>query len=286
MEEFWTKNPEILYKEYTKVLPNKNMTIIETLNTLTRLSIYIFLITYILNINANITIVSLLMVVLIIIYYEIYIRNDNNIIKENNKEREKFTDIKTYNNINDNPINMLYDIDDNKDNNIELQSGYIDFDGEHHINKCYADINLNDYLKEQDNIKKNNLSYDKHKYYIDKFGRKPSINKPFRNITMNDYLIKDKSLPINADDNKLFDDKNENELNKKGDIIFNSSVYRNIEDVFARENSQRIFMTQPIKQLPNSQTDFANWLYKRNQTCKENNEYCTYHELPNMQSSR
>jgi hypothetical protein len=68
--------------------------------------------------------------------------------------------------------------------------------------------------------------------------------------------------------------------------LYNSSIYRNLGDVWERENSQRIFHTLPIQTVPNSQTDFANWLYKTSPTCKENTQYCDYYEAPNMISSR
>ena len=68
--------------------------------------------------------------------------------------------------------------------------------------------------------------------------------------------------------------------------LYNSSIYRNLSDVWERENSQRMFYTTPIQTIPNNQTDFANWLYKTGPTCKENTEYCTYYQDPTMVSDR
>lgn len=289
MEEFWIRNPSILFRKYEKIIPEKKDSMVETLNILTRLCIYLFMISYMFNISSNISIVSLMMIVILIIYHEVYVNNSKLIAKDLTKdegEREKFTEKKEYN-FNSKKINKLYD-DKNKDKNIEIHSGYIDFDGEHIIGRNNSSIDINNYLEIEDNERKDKLSYDKYRYVIDKIERKPEINNPFRNIRFSDYLEKDKSLPNNMDkiDREIYDFKREEKLNKEGEKLYNSSIYRNIEDVFNRENSQRIFMTQPIKQTPNSQKDFAEWLYKRDETCKENTEKCTFYEIPNMQSPR
>ena len=83
--------------------------------------------------------------------------------------------------------------------------------------------------------------------------------------------------PCNTDDKDIQTSMNQ---------LYNSSIYRNIEDVFERENSQRIFYTMPITTVPNKQTEFANWLYKTGPTCKEKSANCTYYEEPYMSSQR
>lgn len=85
------------------------------------------------------------------------------------------------------------------------------------------------------------------------------------------------AVPCNVDDSDV-----QNQMQN----LYNSSIYRNLEDVWERENSQRMFYTVPIQTVPNSQTDFANWLYKTGPTCHENTQYCTYYEDPSMVSQR
>ena len=68
--------------------------------------------------------------------------------------------------------------------------------------------------------------------------------------------------------------------------LYNSSIYRNIDDVYERENSQRLFYTLPIQTVPNDQTNFANWLYKTGPSCKENSQNCNYYQDPSMTSPR
>jgi hypothetical protein len=98
------------------------------------------------------------------------------------------------------------------------------------------------------------------------------------NIVFSDYLdAQNIAEPCNIDDSDV-----QNQMQN----LYNSSIYRNLEDVWERENSQRMFYTVPIQTVPNSQTDFANWLYKTGPTCHENTQYCTYYEDPSMTSQR
>lgn len=52
---------------------------------------------------------------------------------------------------------------------------------------------------------------------------------------------------------------------------FDYGTYRDVDDVFNRNNSQRQFYTMPTTTFPGDQTTFANWLYKTPVTCKEGN---------------
>ena len=60
-------------------------------------------------------------------------------------------------------------------------------------------------------------------------------------------------------------------INKLINKNFKSNLFRNIEDVYDRRNSQRQFYTLPSTTIPNDQDTFSKWLYKTPPTCKENN---------------
>lgn len=55
------------------------------------------------------------------------------------------------------------------------------------------------------------------------------------------------------------------------DEIYNSTMFRNVDDIYDRSTSKRQFYSVPASTIPNDQTTFANWLYKTGKTCKENN---------------
>ena len=54
-------------------------------------------------------------------------------------------------------------------------------------------------------------------------------------------------------------------------ILFNEDLYRDVTDVFGKNNSQRQYYTVPGNQVPNDQGSFAQWCYGTPPTCKEGN---------------
>lgn len=55
------------------------------------------------------------------------------------------------------------------------------------------------------------------------------------------------------------------------DEIFERSMFLNATDIYNRGSSKRQFYTVPVNKIPNDQEMFANWLYNRGPSCKENN---------------
>ena len=55
------------------------------------------------------------------------------------------------------------------------------------------------------------------------------------------------------------------------DKLFSSSLIRDVNDLFGKNNSQRQFYTVPGNSIPNDQDTFAKWLYATPKTCKEGN---------------
>jgi hypothetical protein len=237
----------------------------------------------------------LIIILLITVFYYIYARDEkgiqNDLINENSDPIEKFTTLNC-DSCNDNTKNLLneaminiYDNSKDKmlkgvaktDKDIVIEAGYIDSDGNYKLGKDYSDINMNEWNKEQQKTKKK-ISWEKNEIFKENNCRKPTADNPFANIVFSDYLdASNIAEPCNSDDSNVQKDMQN---------LYNSTIYRNFEDVFERENSQRMFYTMPIRTVPNDQTDFANWLYKTGPTCKENTQNCTYYEVPMMTSQR
>lgn len=303
-EKFWIEDPYILYKNYYIIIPTKTMGRVEQLNTVTRFILYFIILCVLFGSDKNIIIYLLIGIILIIIFYYIYISDPKGIqqdlISEAEKSEKFFTTDNTNTNTNSNsncsscnenfelnkPIVTLYD---NVKNNIfkgdkipnvnfEVESGYIDSDGNYKLGPNYSDINYTDYIEKDKKNKEKKVSWEKNELYLKDTSRKPTVDNPFTNIVFSDYLDASKlAEPCNVDDLEISNEKQN---------LYNSSIYRNLSDVWERENSQRMFYTTPIQTIPNNQTDFANWLYKTGPTCKENTEYCTYYEDPTMVSDR
>lgn len=104
---------------------------------------------------------------------------------------------------------------------------------------------------------------------------KPTLDNPFMNVTMKDYM--------NIVDGKIVDrppacNVNDTTVKKDMDTKFENNLYRDVDDVFGKFNSQRQFFTMPFTTIPNKQDEFARWLYASPRTCKEDNDYCLRYE--------
>lgn len=104
---------------------------------------------------------------------------------------------------------------------------------------------------------------------------KPTNDNPFMNVTMKDYM--------NIVDGKTVDrpaacDTNDNTVKKEIDTTFENNLYRDIDDVFGKFNSQRQFFTVPNTTIPNDRDSFQKWCYSSPKTCKEDNNNCLLYE--------
>ncbi len=301
MDIFWIYKPKILIEEYYELLPTNKMSRTKQMNTITRLLIYLIILSLLFDEDNTILLLCLTMIIMIIIFYFINKTDDKgvgkDIISESKNEIEKFANTKncnrcansiyenkpinySVNKIYDNSVNpiMKIPLSESVDKNVLIESGYIDFDGNYKIGRDYSDIKSDNQMTNLNRETMPTVSYDKYNYYRDKTCRKPTVENPFANIVFADYLDAGNiAEPCNVDNKSIQKSMNQ---------LYNSNIYRNIEDVFERENSQRVFYTVPITTVPNKQTEFADWLYKTGPTCKENSSNCTYYEEPYMVSPR
>ena len=97
---------------------------------------------------------------------------------------------------------------------------------------------------------------------------KPTKNNPYMNpnlLHINDEIP---ACPISNDF-----------IEEKADALFDDGMYKNADDIYDRSTSKRQFYTVPGSTIPNDQTTFANWLYNRGPTCKEDNGFRCYTNL-------
>lgn len=122
----------------------------------------------------------------------------------------------------------------------------------------------NNFKVQTDNfLNKNNLEVVDNELCI-----KPTKDNPYMNpnlLHINDDIP---ACPISHD-----------LINDKADELYDSGMYRNADDIYDTSTSKRQFYTVPGSTIPNDQTSFANWLYNRGATCKENNGTRCYTNL-------
>lgn len=289
MDVFWINDPYILLKNYSSIVPSNSESRIKQMNSVTRFLIYFLILCTIFDSEEDFVLYIIIALILIVVFYYIYKTDEigiaNDLISQDDNSRENFLKLNNY--IDDTMNKPLIDLYDNKknnvtkndiDSNIEVQSGYIDSNQNYKIGRDYSDINIKDYAKQENDKKKKKVSWEKNELYKKTNYKKPTAENPFMNIVMSDYLDGGNiAEPINVDSDIM-----QSEMQN----LYNSSIYRNMDDVFERENSQRIFYSMPIRTIPNDQSEFANWLYLTAPSCHEDNNNCTYYESPQMSSQR
>ena len=95
--------------------------------------------------------------------------------------------------------------------------------------------------------------------------RRPTKNNPFMNPNLTE---------VNTEYHKIeatcpsYSSDTEKKINK----LYDENMFKNTDDIYDRDTGKRQFYTVPGSRIPNDQSVFANWLYNRGKSCKENNE--------------
>ena len=96
--------------------------------------------------------------------------------------------------------------------------------------------------------------------------RVPTKDNPFMNPSISDYGTNVPPPP------KSCPSYNNTGVQRRVEELFNEDLYRDVNDVFGKNNSQRQFYTVPGNRVPNDQGSFAQWCYGTPPTCKEGNK--------------
>lgn len=100
----------------------------------------------------------------------------------------------------------------------------------------------------------------------------PTGENPFMNVLMNEYTENPNRPPA--------DEHDDVEVQKEIESKFNADLYRDVDDIWGRNNSQRQFYTMPSTTIPNDRDSFMRWAYKTPYICKDGEQLaCTGYEL-------
>lgn len=100
--------------------------------------------------------------------------------------------------------------------------------------------------------------------------QKPSPSNPFMNVLLTDYVSNPKR-PTACRMN--------NAVKKQVNKFFDENLFRDVDDIFHKNASDRQFYTTANTAIPNDQTAFAKWLYQTGPTCKEGNGDKCYNNM-------
>lgn len=98
----------------------------------------------------------------------------------------------------------------------------------------------------------------------------PTKDNPFMNVLVSDI----QHNPHKKKACKITDTKVKSQV----ETNFNYNLYKDVTDVYSKNNSQRQFVANPITTIPNEQGKFANFLYNWKSSCKEDPKSCLRHE--------
>lgn len=261
---FWLDDPSELYKNgnYANFIPKKEMTPIQKLNAATRLCIYISLLLLIFNLT-DLLFVPILIIILIILYYKFYLLNNElqNVSHLNNESFENKSKKKDLDNLEHSLRDWEWNL--NKIDNIDVfnkDTSYYDNTNLTYNNQLPSHINTS-----LDNLTENILNPKENLCKL------PTEHNPLMNRDITEFGNENIPAACNADD----EDVKENIK-----INFNQNLFRNVDDVWEKENSQRQFYTLPNTGIINNQTEFAKWLYKipDSAVCKIDGSACLRYE--------
>lgn len=251
---FWLNNPTILYKKYLEFIPTSKMSRVKQLNALTRLLIYFIILCLLLNKPSEWFQLAIVCIIFIIFLYFIFKKDTEGM--KNELLRMRGID-----------INSLGDEDypENKDEDNEdiiIKSGYYDSD-----NNLRVDKYLSNKPAEKKKVK---FNLDDHTLYEKAICQKPNKDNPFINPLLNDITLdgKEEPVPCNVDDKDVHTEMID---------CYNEDIYKNVGDLFEKQNSIRQFYTVP-RSYPNDQQAFANFCYKNDNICKVDQSKCLKNE--------
>ena len=93
--------------------------------------------------------------------------------------------------------------------------------------------------------------------------RIPTKDNPFMNPLLADFGS-DKSKPA-------CQSYNNKGVQRVTEDYFEEDLYKDVNDIFGKENSQRQFFSVPGNSVPNDRDTFMKWCYQTPPTCKEGN---------------
>lgn len=273
-ESFWLDDPTEIYKNnnYTRFIPKYEMTRNQQLNAVTRFCIYMIILILAFNKGEYILILPIAVLIIAILFKKFHSSDlygrDKELdkiltIRQEKEDYQNMLENKEYSH--DGDVKLLtFEEMEQEDEGIKdykLKSGSYDPDGKLHLGKKQKASN---YLRDKN---KSLYTIDELMDYEKNTCRRPTQDNPMMNPAVTEYGAGDPPAACNADDD---------DIQESIKVNFNHQLFRDVDELWERENSQRQFYTMPNTAIPNMQTEFANWLYKlpSSANCKEDHSGC------------
>lgn len=276
-EKFWLDDFRELYQNnnFTKFFPRRDTTRTEQMNAMTRFFIYFLILLLIFNKSENWLYIPITAIVLLVIFHNIHKFDKDGKRKElfrilEQRREEQIEDEeyrkKEYTQDGDDPVE-LKEIDYTREDlpprdtplselvDYSVESGYLDSENSLVVGKMLNPPRYN--CKKDPSL----FTTDEMLEYQKNTCRRPTPSNPFMNNDITEFNNPSPPAACNADDQDIKDEIRVN---------FNHDLFRDVDELWERKNSQRQFYTTPNTAIPNQQVEFAKWLYNipDNRVCK------------------
>ncbi len=255
-DDFWLDDPKQLYlnDNYLSFIPRYEMTKNQQSNAISRLCLYMILLILIFNKGEIYLFIPITILILVIIFNKVDILDRFGGLKELNKiiairEEDKVKNTEIYKS----DVNKTYKTnqemidEENAEKPYTIKTGFYDSNGK-------LIMGNQEYANKKETNPFNNYTPDEIKDYKKNTCRKPTQDNPMMNLNSLDWGKVNIPEACNADDENIKDDIKVN---------FNHELFRDVDEVFDKANSQRQFYTMPNTSIPNNQSEFAQWLYRK-----------------------
>lgn len=246
-EKFWMDDLTELYKNnnYLKIFPKYEMTREEQLNAITRFCLIFIVLILIFDTNEDWLYLPITIIVLLVIIYNVNIsakdkKSENMMPTLPSQDQSKQSDQES------NDQNTVESIKSHNNKSAGIQSGYYD---------------------------KKGLLYEStrsHPVTLDQFINREANTCRVPPLVINEINDINVPVPANADDE---------EINNENKVIFNHNLFRDVNEVFERENNSRTFYS-PINDPNPDSVLFAKNLYSipDSSICKVDQGACLRYE--------
>lgn len=95
--------------------------------------------------------------------------------------------------------------------------------------------------------------------------QQPTQENPFMNVLLTDYV----DNPTRPPASDIEDPKIRSDMEK----MFEFGLYKNVDDVWNRNNSQRQYYTNPSTTIPNDRDSFMKWCWDTPYVCKDGDQF-------------
>jgi hypothetical protein len=243
--KLWIESPTVYIMDngYFNFIPTREMNKTEQINAITLFLLYVLFSSYLFNFNSKwLTIIVIsLIIVMVFLHYGYYSK-----IEPMTKNVDNIDNI------------------DNIDNEVSIRTGSYDSNNQLKLGKFYS--------HKQNKTEDVDRSFEDMQKYLKATERKPTSDNPMMNPILTDFNTENLPTASNADDDDI-----KNEISQS----FNKDLFRDLNDLYDRKSSDRVFYTVPGGSVPNDQDAFAKWCYNLPATCQEGNGLACikkYHE--------